>query len=314
MTSSKSPQWALRVMVLGAFALTVWLAGPRAVAVLAAGFDHRPQAGPKVELDHVGFRELPSWMDRALLTEISAALSPWLSDAVGILDEPTSRKLRDGLATVPWVEEVAVERLFPDRFRLHVGLRRPVIAVRSADDEPLCLVDRGAVMLPWVDTTLPVLRLYREGGRAALAPAPGEVAADARVRCAAAVACEWRDELAPLVANCPPLLEVDASNLGERWLVGPEYPELRVVLRRGDGARVVFAYGRPVDTLLPRVAVRTKASVLDKVLQKHPGLDGLVAGDLRLANRWADYLQPRAQGVPSPYGPWADLPLPQSGR
>ena len=205
---------------------------------------------------------------------------------------------------------MTVERVFPDRFRLHVGLRRPVLAVRSADDEPLCLVDQHAVMLPWVDTELPVLRLYREGGRAALTNAPGEVALEPRVRCAAAIACEWRDELAPLVADCPMLLEIDASNLGERWLVGPEYPELRVVLRRADGARVVFAYGRPVDTMLPRVPVRTKATVLGKVLQQHPGLQGLVAGDLRLANRWADYLQPREQGVPSPYGPWSDLPRP----
>ncbi|MCB9877045.1 MAG: FtsQ-type POTRA domain-containing protein [Planctomycetes bacterium] len=310
MTSSKSPQWALRVFVLGAFAVTVWLAGPRAVAVLAARLDRQPQTGPMVELDHVGFRAMPPWLDRALLTEVSAALSPWLSDSVGILDEATSRRLRDGLVTVPWVDEVTVERVFPDRFRLHVGLRRPVLAVRSADDVPLCLVDRDAVMLPWVETGLPSLRLYREGGRAALTPAPGEPAVDARVRCAAALACEWRDELAPLVAGCPQLLEIDASNLGERWLVGPEYPELRVVLRRADGERVVFAYGRPVDSPQPRVPVRTKATVLDRVLQKHPGLQGLVAGDLRLANRWADYLQPRAQGVPSPYGPWSDLPVP----
>ena len=122
-----------------------------------------------------------------------------------------------------------------------------------------------------------------------------------------AVAVEWRDELAPLVPGCPELLEVDATNLGEHWMRGRGYPEIRVKLRRDDGAGVIFAYDRPVDSILPRVPVRTKATVLSKVLAKHPRLSGLITGDLRLANRWADFLQPRGPGVPDPDGPWSDL-------
>lgn len=305
-----SSRWAVRLCVLGAFAVTVWLCGPRAAAVLAARFQGAAQLGPSVALDRAGFGERPEWLDPPLLLAVSAALSPWLSDEIGLLDEAAGRRLRDGLSSVPWVSEVGVERVFPDRLRLHCALRRPVLAVRTADGEPLCLVDRTAVMLPWVETPLPVLRLYRDGGMPTMSVAPGETSSEARVRVAAAIACEWRDELAPLVRQCPALLEIDATNLGERWVHGPEYPEIRVVLRRDDGAPVVFNYGRPIDSPLPRVPVRTKAMVLQNVLGQHPGLAGLVAGDLRLARRWADYLQPRAPGAQDPFLHWKQLPPP----
>lgn len=305
-----SSRWAVRLCVLGAFAVTVWLCGPRAAAVLAARFQIAAQHGPTVALDRAGFAERPDWLDPPLLLAVSTALSPWLSDEIGLLDEAAGRRLRDGLLSVPWVSDVGIERVFPDRLRLRCGLRRPVLAVRTADGEPLCLVDRGAVMLPWVDTALPTLFLYRDGGMPTISVAAGEASDEPRVRVAAAIACEWRDELAPLVHECPPLIEIDATNLGERWIRGPEYPEIRVVLRRADGAPVVFAYGRPIDSPLPRVPVRTKAMVLQSVLAQHPGLAGLVAGDLRFSRRWADYLQPRAPGVQDPFAPWKQLPPP----
>lgn len=311
---SKPSLWAVRLIVLGAFAATVWLCGPRAAAVLAAKLDGASRPGPRVALDRVGFAERPDWLDQPLLVAVAEAVSPWLSDEVGILDEATARRVRDGLETVPWVCEASIERLFPDRFRVQLALRRPVLAVRSGDDDPLCLVDKDGVVLPWVDTPLPVLRLYREGGSPTMSIVPGEASAEARVRVAAAIACEWRDELAPLVDGCPALDEIDATNLGERWIRGPEYPEVRVTLVRHDGAPVVFGYGRPVDSPMPRVPVRSKAHVLQQILGRHPGLDGLVAGDLRFVRRWADYLQPRAPGVRDPNGPWKELVPVPAGR
>jgi hypothetical protein len=212
---------------------------------------------------------------------------------------------------VPWVREVAIERRFPDRLRLAVDLRRPVLGVRDADGTGLCLVDRDAVMLPWVDTPLPVVFLHREGGAGTMQVALGAACREPRVRAAAGVAVEWRDELAPLVAGCPTLLEVDTTNLGERWLRGPSYPEVRVKLRRRDGGGVVFAYDRPVDSPLLRVPVATKAKVLELILERHPQLEGLVAGDLRLRNRWADYLQPRAAGLHDPNEPWNEQVVPR---
>ena len=68
-----------------------------------------------------------------------------------------------------------------------------------------------------------------------------------------------------------------------------------------------------------RVPIPTKAYVLNQILTKAPGLRGLIAGELRLKNRWADYLQPRDRGVPDPDGPWTPLehqllPPPRRGR
>ena len=301
-----------RIVVLTAFGLTLWLYGPRAAEVLAARFEQAARLSPAVSLDRVGFAERPEWMDPPLLLAVSAALSPWLAEEVPILDEDMATRLREGLATVPWVREAAIERVFPDRFRLRLELRRPVLAVRDAAGKPLCLVDRNATMLPWVDTPLPVTVLHREGGAGTMSVVEGQTASEPRVRVAAAITMEWQNELAPLVRDCPALLEVDATNLGERWAVGPNYPEVRVKLRRNDGAGVIFAYDRPVDSPLPRVPVQTKATVLGKILVEHPGLRGLVAGDLRMSQRWADWLQPRSGLRGDPTGPWRDF-VPRGG-
>ena len=143
--------WAVRVFVLVAFAVTVWLCGPNAAAVLAARFGGEAQPGPTVTLDHVGFMDRPDWLDAEMLVSVAESVSPWLSDEVGLLDEETSRRMREGLLGTSWVRHVRVERVFPDRFRLHLSLRRPLLSVLTADAEPLCLVDEDGTMLPWVD-------------------------------------------------------------------------------------------------------------------------------------------------------------------
>lgn len=305
--SSTPSMWTVRVFVLGAFAATVWFCGPRAAEVLAAKFGSSAQPGPKVALDRVGFVRRPDWMSDEMLVSVSETLSPWLSDQVGILDEATAMKLRDGLKSTPWVRDVRIEREFPDRFRLELELRRPRVAVHAGNDQPLCLVDDEGVMLPWMRTRLPLLRLYREGGSPTMAVRHGDRARDARVRAGAMVATEWREEIAPLVRRCPRLVEIDATNLGEKWIRGVQYPEVRVVLERKDGKQVSFAFGRPPDSSLPRVPADTKASVLTKVLTRHPALEGLTAGDLRLSRRWADYLQPRDPKLPDPIQQWREL-------
>lgn len=305
--------WAVRVFVIAAFVVTVWFCGPNAAAVLAARLGGEAQPGPTVNLDHVGFMDRPEWLNSEMLVSVAESVSPWLSDEIGLLDEETSRRMRDGLLGTPWVRNVRVERVFPDRFRLHLSLRRPLLAVLADGAEPLCLVDEFGTMLPWAHSELPKLYLYRQGGAPTMAVQFGEVSDEPRVRVAAGIAKEWRAELAPLVAQCPRLLEIDATNLGERWIRGPEYPEVRVHVQRGDGLPVVFGYGRPVDSPLNRVPVRRKAEVLAQILKYHAGLDELVAGDLRFSRRWADYLQPRKPGVPDPNGPWKEL-LPSDGR
>ena len=310
---SNQSLWAVRVFVLGAFAATVWFCGPNAAAVLAARFGSEPQPGPMVSLDRVGFHDRPDWLEGQMLVAVAESVSPWLGDEVGILDEPASRRMRDGLMSTVWVRDVRVERVFPEQFRLHLSLRRPLLAVYSSDNKPLCLVDEHSMMLPWVECSLPTVRLYHEGGSPTMAVTIGERTNEPRVRVAVGIAKEWQGELVPLVSDCPRLLEVDATNLGERWIRGPQYPEVRVHLKRADGRQVIFGYGRPVDSPLARVPVGSKAKVLTKILAAHIGLQGLVAGDLRFSRRWADYLQPRKPGVPDPNGPWKEL-LPPEGR
>ena len=63
--------------MLGAFALTLWLCGPRAAAVLAAKLHLGDHHGPAIELDRVGFADRPEWLDRELLLE-RAGENPFL--------------------------------------------------------------------------------------------------------------------------------------------------------------------------------------------------------------------------------------------
>jgi hypothetical protein len=293
--------WLFRAAVWLGFLGVAIAFGPRAVSVLAARLGSGSKHSPQVDLDLVGFGARPDWLDGPLLLAVSRDLQPWLQGRLAILDENGARQLLAGLGTAPWVTEAGLERVFPDRFRVRFGLRRPVLAVRDAQGAPLCLCDRQGVVLPWVDgLQLPVTVLRREGGSGTLRGPAGEIASDDRVPAAAAIAVEWRDEFAPLVPGCPRLLEVDATNLGGRWIGGGDpgslelfYPEIRVVLQRSDGAPVVFGYDRPVGAVLSRVPVADKAAVLRSVLAEFPGLQGLVAGDLRMTVRWRSLLQPR---------------------
>jgi len=165
-------------------------------------------------------------------------------------------------------------------------------------------VDRDGIALPVLPgLNLPATVLRSEGGAEQLSFRHGEVVADERVLAAAAVAVEWRDEIAPLVPQCPDLVEVDANNLGERWISHPRYPELRVFLRRADGEAVRFGYDRGPDARRARVPSADKAYVLRAVLAKYPGLAGLTAGDLRFLVRWESWLQPRKGRDPAE--PWA---------
>lgn len=297
---ASSTAWLARIAVLSAFVLTLVLVGPRAREVLAARLRGANANSPPVELDRVGFRSLPDWLPRSALLAVARDLQPWLQGRVPILDDDAALRLQAGLRTVAWVEQARLQRVFPDRLQLQLDLRRPVLQVRDASDALVCLCDRDGVVLPPVAWDgLPIARL---AGGEALQITPGERIGDERVQAAAAVALEWRDELAPLVPACPPLLEIDASNLHERYIQHPHYPELRIGLGRRDGAMVMFAYGRAPDSDLPRVPIADKAQVLRAILGKHPGLDGLLGGDLRFTVRWEDWLEPRPG--PDPAGPW----------
>lgn len=296
--------WAIRITIWSAFLLTVWFFGPRAADVLTMRLRHSESLSPAVELGKVGFAARPDWLSTEALVMVSRDLQPWLHGAVPILDDRSARRLQEGLRQVPWVSDLRLQRVFPDRFRMQLGLRRPVLLVKSGEGSVLCSVDRHGIALPVLPgLALPSTVLRSEGGADQLGFRHGEVVADDRVLAAAAVAVEWRDEIAPLVPQCPDLLEVDANNLGERWISHPRYPEVRVFLRRADGEPVRFGYDRGPDSKRARVPAKDKAEVLRAVLAKYPGLAGLSAGDLRFLVRWDNWLQPRKGRDPAE--PWA---------
>jgi hypothetical protein len=296
-------RWSLRVAVLSTFIVVVWLFGPRAANVLAARFQVAGRDSPPVFIDRVGFVETPAWLQGPMLLAVVRDLEPCLRGSVPILDEATATALQSELEVLPWVAAARLQRVFPDRLRLHLELREPVLEVRDGE-QLLCCVDRNGIALPPVDADLPATVLRSEGGRVPHAFTSGAAFPDPRAIAAAQVAVEWREQVAPLVPGCPALIEVDANNLGERWLLGPRHPEIRVVLRSAQGTPVVFAYDRPVNASLPRVPHATKAVVLRAILQEHQGLQGLTGGDLRLPVRWRDWLLPRPG--PDPSGPFPD--------
>ena len=290
------------MVVLSALALTLWFAGPRAYEVLAARGEAPPGTGLLVDLDLVGFGERPDWLCAPFLVTVAQDLSPRLSEKVGLLDEAHAHRVEARLLASPWVKAVRLRRERPDRFRVSLDLRRPVLEVELPGAR--LLVDRHGVCLPPTRsasglprTVLTGLPGYPAGGR----PPPfrlGMPHPDPVVRAAAAVAVEWRDQMQPLVPTAPPLAEVDTSNLEYRFIAAAQVSEVRVGLKRADGEVVYLAYGRPPGARLERLPVATKARVLERILAHAPGLMGLQGGDLRFENRWRDWLLPRPGRLP----------------
>jgi hypothetical protein len=286
--------WPVRIAVLLTLAVVLWVAGPKAYHVLAARMDAKPDGGPVVDLDLVGFGEQPDWLKGPLLYAVARDLSPRLSEKVRLLDKTAARRVERRLLASPWVKGVRLREERPEHFRVSLDLRRPVVEVEAPGGR--LLVDRDGVCLPpptWSSTDLPKVVVTGLPDRNRAAVRFGMPHPDPVVRAAAAVAVEWRDEMLPLVPEAPALVEVDASNLDYRFLAEARVSEVRVGLRRDDGGVVYLAYGRPPGARLERVPVATKAKILKRILDHAPGLKGLRGGDLRFENRWRDWLLPQ---------------------
>ncbi len=288
---TKAQVWILRAGVLGAFAATLWLAGPRAWRVVGGQLQKPVHASAAVELGRVGFLRKPEWAVGALFLSMLRDLQPRLEGRLDLLDNDAAQRLAEQLRASPWVAAVDLQRAFPDKLGLELSLRRPVLEVLAPDGGSAeSLVDATGICLPWVaGTGLPVTErvVGTEAGRAG-EPHPDEV-----VRAAAGVAAEWGTVIAPQVEGAPDLVLVDARNLHYRYTRDPYAAEVRVGLRRGDGETAFFAYGRPPGAVAPRVDAAVKVTVLRSILAEFPGLAGLQSGELRLINRWRTYLQPR---------------------
>lgn len=294
--------WTIRATVLGAFVATLVLAGPRAYAVTRHRFaelERGSPKGPSVDLDRVSFVSAPEWLRGELSVWIARDLSVAFDGSVGLLDEPGAQALLARLRRVPWVAEVALQRVYPDKLRAALSLRHPEALLRV--DGVVQAIDREGVCLPWPQVadaaasklTLPELRVRR--------PSLGEVGSkhpDGDVQAAAAVAAEWREEIAPRVRAVPALVEVDCTNLGYRQVGGGRLSEVRVALQRADGGLAWLDYDHPPGSVLPRVPSLTKVEVLERMLATFPGLVGVIRADLRFKQRWHDWVRV-ADGVPA---------------
>lgn len=294
-TPARSP-WLLRVVVLIAFAATAWYFGPRAVAVVSAQLTTRSlrTGGQEVAIGRVGVLALPTWLQGPLRVACFDSLEEHLRGTVPILDDAAALRLEAALAASPFVAQARIERHFPDRFRVRLRMREPVIAVfeqlpGTTTRGPVCVVDEQGVCLPSPGALDLPRVVTRQGFDVS---ALGKPHPDRQVVAAAAVAAEWRTSLVPLLPAQPPkLIEVDASNLDYRLLADGRLSEILVGLARSDGQTAWFAYTHPPGSAWHRVACEDMAKVLKKVLAKYPGLAGVERGDLRLPNRWEQWLR-----------------------
>lgn len=268
------------------FVVTVVAAGPRAWAVARGRWQALQRSAPKgaqVDLDRVGFVSLPEWLRGDTLTAVSLDLATALRGRVGLLDDRATTLLRSTLQAVPWVRDIHLHRVYPDRLRVELTLRAPLIRLEVAGQRDVAC-DRDGVCLPCP----PRSELPSVLAQVTAPPADvvlGRPHPDPAVRAAAAVAAEWGDHIADVVPGLPPLRQVDVSNLG--YAADPtRLCEVRVAVQRADGKLVWFDYDHPVGSEAPRVEAATKAGVLRQLLAAHPGLVGVAAADLRFAKRW----------------------------
>lgn len=301
--------WIVRAVVGAALVITLWLAGPQAYTVLAARVGTALRdAGPSVAISQVGVLGSPDWLEGPVLERVLFDLEPVLRGRLGWYDEAGIAELKRLAELSPWVRSAVLRRREPGQFALDLDLRRPLLGVVSKS-HLVALLDRDACVLPVPRRRpeLPIVDLPEVLVESTMAR--GEVCADPMVVVAAHVAAEWMDQVLPRLAagasgaaSAPPrLLQIDANNLGGRFLADPHYSEVVVALEAADGATVWAHYGRAESDGGP-VAAETKAWVLGQILADHPGLRGLGAIDLRLRNRWRDCLVARVGASPGSDG------------
>ncbi len=292
------PVW-FRYVVLATFLSTLWWFGPRVWRILEARVGGSGQVGPPVAVDRLGMSVVPDWLRNETLHALLVDLGPRLRRPVGMMDTDGLTRLQAELADSAWLDQVRLERAYPDQLRVYARVRRPVVEVRFAG-HVLGLADARGIAIPpgSVPTDLPIVEVGPRGGGDADAMPPqggvdfrfGEPFPDGRVLVAAAIAEEWRREVVPDVESAPPLRVLDADNLGWEYVQDPRYSQVLAGLESASGRIVWFHYGLAESDGGP-VPTTIRAEILADVLAAHPGLVGLAGGDLRLRNLWRDALR-----------------------
>lgn len=306
---STAGPWLVRIAVLAALAATIAFAGPRAWRVASAELRSEGHGGGvAVPLDRVSAFRAPDWLAGPLLRAMLEDLEPRMRGEVRLMDDAEARAARDRISASPFVVSARLERRFPDRFLVRLDVRRPEVQVESGG-RVIALLDAEGTALPCgadgADAGLPRVDVDGYSPHVPIGAIRfGEPFPDLRIIAAASVAREWREEVAPEVADVgsevPPLRSVDARNVGWQWIANGATSQILVGLGRSDGETVWFHYGLAEVDGGP-VTAATRAEVLGRILEERPGLRGLLRGDLRLRNLWRDSLRDTGD-APAPQG------------
>lgn len=243
-----------------------------------------------------GFRHMADWVRRQSLFEIkpeNITLQPeppdWLLDgsdrllklvpeiltperqSAGVLTTDPDEIARRLIMLMPWVETVhSVKLLHPNRLELHLGFRRPVMAL-SLIKKGLFLLDRQGVILPAADVRKDFLdnliqfnyadmlvdQVVQRGGKHPAQLTPGQVWEDARVAESLALATFLTDQ-----DNARKRLRrlfrlIDAANVQDK-----------LIARTSDDLWI--AWGRPPGQEQPgEPKAETKWRLLMEWLQLH---------------------------------------------
>lgn len=160
----------------------------------------------------INFLAVPSWVTPGIREQIGRA--PGLPERFSILEPGLAGRVAQAYRRNPWVAEVTlVERRFPNRLKVGLVLRRPVVAVRYRGS--YYLVDAQAVRLPlrFRSWPQPGYRLPIVTGVTEQPPRSGAAWQDGAVRAGGAVAELLRTQGLDRALE---ITAVDVSNLGGR--------------------------------------------------------------------------------------------------
>lgn len=288
------------LLVCLALAGVIFFAGSRAV--------HWAKERRVWEFDPLRLRLVdssPDWLAPAMARAFYGSYASVAGEPFSLLEADLLRSWVERLRALPWVAQLEVEPLYPDRVRLDLELRRPQAAV--ADGASLRLIAADGTVLPLlapdaVLTVDPAQRFEAAAAEAADLPprpfdlpwlvglAPLDTDRDA-ARAGAALVTEWRMEAEPLLRRLvdrgaiPRLLAVQVENHGLR--LDRAVSEYSLVLRSSDRRPVRVAWGHAPGGPFPsRIAIEDKVWILSKALQRFPGLRGVVSLDARYRTDW----------------------------
>ena len=199
--------------------------------------------------------------------QVPVEVSPiGLPAEVSALDRGAAGTLADGFARHPWVEQVrSLTIRYPNRAKVRLTLRRPVVAVRVRD--MYCWVDRAAVRLPGAlrQRTLEESGLMYVEGAGGSVPDPGQPWPDPGVGAGAGTAVVLADD-----AKAFDITVVDVSNINGLH----DHRLSEIVLLTARHTRILW--GRPPSTerlgeLSPGQKLRLLRLAAAKGLLNRPG-------------------------------------------